>query len=136
MKRRDFLKSGMGAVVGATAARSPLSETQPNTIPKRLYKDGVELSLVGLGGMVVVGMEQPEADRAVADSFERGVNYFDVAPTYGDGEAEEKLGKAIQPYRDRIRQTVQSPARRRFGNVCCIRHRFYKIRFVHYSPLV
>jgi aryl-alcohol dehydrogenase-like predicted oxidoreductase len=27
------------------------------------------------------------------------VNYFDVAPSYGDGEAEIKLGPALEPYR-------------------------------------
>lgn len=45
------------------------------------------------------GLEQAKADRLVAESFERGVNYFDVAPTYGD--AEIKLGPALRPYRDR-----------------------------------
>jgi aryl-alcohol dehydrogenase-like predicted oxidoreductase len=101
MKRRDFLKTGMGAAAAATIGRPILSGAQA-AIPKRPYKDGVELSTVGFGGMVVVGMEQPQANRTVAESFERGINYFDVAPSYGDGEAEEKLGKAIQPYRDRI----------------------------------
>jgi len=35
----------------------------------------------------------------VASAVERGVNYFDVAPEYGDGEAEEKLGPALEPFR-------------------------------------
>jgi len=30
------------------------------------------------------------------------VNYFDVAPSYGDGEAESKLGPALAPYRQRV----------------------------------
>jgi aryl-alcohol dehydrogenase-like predicted oxidoreductase len=29
------------------------------------------------------------------------VNYYDVAPMYGQGEAEEKMGIALKPYRDR-----------------------------------
>jgi len=33
----------------------------------------------------------------VAEAVDRGVNYFDVAPTYGN--AEERLGPALQPYR-------------------------------------
>ena len=72
------------------------------TIPKRPYKDNVDLSIIGFGGIVVVGHEQSEADRIVADAVGRGVNYFDVAPAYGDGEAEEKLGVSLRPYRDRI----------------------------------
>lgn len=74
--------------------------TQPG-IPTRLYKDDVRLSVIGFGGMLVVGMEQNEADRAVAEAFDRGVNYFDVAPSYFDGEAETKLGPALEPYRRR-----------------------------------
>jgi aryl-alcohol dehydrogenase-like predicted oxidoreductase len=46
-------------------------------------------------------MEQTQANREVARAVERGVNYFDVAPTYGNGEAEEKLGIALKPYRDK-----------------------------------
>lgn len=95
MDRRDFLKS---AVAGGTLA-GPLAAAKD--LPRRKYKDGVELSIIGFGGIVVVGTPQKEADRMVAESFHRGVNYFDVAPSYGNGEAEEKLGNALQPYRKR-----------------------------------
>jgi len=72
------------------------------TIPKRKYRDDVMLSVIGFGGIVVVGLEQAEADRTVARSVDRGINYFDVAPTYGDGEAEIKLGNALKPHRKRV----------------------------------
>ncbi len=68
-------------------------------LPKRRYKDNVELSIVGLGGVVMMGLEQQECNRRVAAAWERGINYYDVAPTYGDGEAEIKLGPALEPYR-------------------------------------
>ncbi|MCS7061188.1 MAG: aldo/keto reductase [Anaerolineae bacterium] len=71
-------------------------------IPKRLYKSGVELSIIGLGGIVVCGIPQDDANQIVAEAFERGVNYYDVAPTYFDGEAEIKLGHALRPYRSRV----------------------------------
>lgn len=71
-------------------------------IPRRPYKNGVELSVVGFGGIVVIGMEQPDADAIVAEAVEGGVNYFDVAPDYGDGEAEEKLGPALEPFREAV----------------------------------
>jgi len=61
---------------------------------------GEQLSLIGMGGIVIAGLEQEEANRIVADAVERGVNYFDVAPTYGN--AEERLGPALAPYRDRV----------------------------------
>jgi len=69
---------------------------------RRYYRDGVELSIIGFGGMVVVGMDQKSADALVAESFDRGVNYFDAAPFYGDGEAEQKVGIALEPFREKI----------------------------------
>jgi aryl-alcohol dehydrogenase-like predicted oxidoreductase len=71
-------------------------------IPKRKYRNDVDLSIIGLGGMLLVGMEQDLANRIVSESFEQGINYFDVAPFYGDGEAEEKMGIALEPYRKRV----------------------------------
>jgi predicted aldo/keto reductase-like oxidoreductase len=90
MERRSFLKSVVATGAAAAAA---------STIPKREYRDGVKLSVIGFGGINVVGLEQSAADRMVARSVERGVNYFDVAPSYWDGEAETKLGNALRPYR-------------------------------------
>ena len=36
---------------------------------------------------MVNGAEQAHANKVVATAVERGVNYFDVAPTYGDAES-------------------------------------------------
>lgn len=69
---------------------------------KRRYKEDVNLSILGLGGMALVGMDSDSAGRLVAESVERGINYFDVAPFYGDGEAERKLGPALLPYRRNV----------------------------------
>jgi aryl-alcohol dehydrogenase-like predicted oxidoreductase len=71
-------------------------------LPRRAYGGtGVELSIVGLGGVVLVGMTQDEADELVGEAVGRGVNYFDIAPSYGNGEAEERLGPALEPHRGR-----------------------------------
>jgi aryl-alcohol dehydrogenase-like predicted oxidoreductase len=79
------------------------SKATGRQLARRPYgRAGVELSIVGMGGIVVVGMPQEAADGLVAEAVERGVNYFDVAPSYGDGEAEEKLGQALEPHRDRV----------------------------------
>jgi predicted aldo/keto reductase-like oxidoreductase len=78
-----------------------MAAAAPDAIPKRVYKGDVKLSMVGFGGIVVVGMEQKAADREVAAAFDRGINYFDVAPSYFNGEAEMKLGPAVQPYRSK-----------------------------------
>jgi aryl-alcohol dehydrogenase-like predicted oxidoreductase len=71
-------------------------------IPTRRYRDAVELSVVGFGGMIAVGMEQPAVDALVERAFVCGVNYFDVAPLYGRGEAEVKLGNALSSVRDKV----------------------------------
>lgn len=65
-----------------------------------LGRTGEELSVLGLGGVVVDSLEQSEADRIVAEAVDRGINYFDVAPRYGN--AEERLGPALAPYRDKV----------------------------------
>jgi aryl-alcohol dehydrogenase-like predicted oxidoreductase len=95
VQRRDFLRSAVaGGLISKAVAARPL--------PRRRYRDNVELSIIGFGGIVLVGMEQSEADRRVKASFDRGVNYFDVAPSYWDGEAEQKLGLALRPLREQV----------------------------------
>jgi Predicted oxidoreductases of the aldo/keto reductase family len=61
---------------------------------------GINLSVIGFGGIVVMGAEQEEANRRVRAAFDRGINYYDVAPTYGD--AEERLGPALMGLRDQV----------------------------------
>lgn len=69
---------------------------------RELGRTGQRLSVIGFGGIVVVGTSQHEANRLVASAVDRGVTYFDVAPSYGNGEAEERLGPALEPYRSRV----------------------------------
>lgn len=87
-------------VLGAVAAG--VAHAAANPLPKRPYKDGVQLSIIGFGGIVVTAMPQSEADRRVAAAYERGVNYYDVAPSYANGEAERQLGIALKPYRKNV----------------------------------
>lgn len=61
---------------------------------------GESLSIVGFGGIVVMSEGQADANAYAAAAFERGVNYFDVAPGYGD--AQDRLGPAISGFRDEI----------------------------------
>jgi len=99
MDRRAFLKttgimaSQAGAVFAAGARR-------PRVIPRSvLGRTGVDVPVIGFGGIVVRNTTPKEAARYVEEAIQAGVNYFDVAPTYGD--AEEKLGPALKPWRDR-----------------------------------
>jgi len=67
---------------------------------RALGKTGRSLSVVGFGGIVVRNEEPAAADALVARAIERGINYFDVAPSYGD--AEVRLGQALRPYREQV----------------------------------
>ena len=78
-----------------------------------LGKTGRSLSIVGFGGIVVMNEEPEVAARLVADAVARGVNYFDVAPSYGN--AEERLGPALAPYRDGVFLTCKTTCRDRAG---------------------
>ena len=71
-------------------------------IPQRPYRDEIRLSILGLGGMLLVNMEQTEVNKIVTEALDRGINYFDVAPFYGNGEAELKMGIALSSRRDSI----------------------------------
>jgi aryl-alcohol dehydrogenase-like predicted oxidoreductase len=107
MKRRDFMKTSLGSMVASSILNSLQSASgsfkkMTTQLPQRPYNDNVNLSIIGFGGIVVVGMTQQEANAVVTSSYERGVNYFDVAPSYWDGEAEEKLGRALQSFRKNI----------------------------------
>ncbi|KPK43696.1 MAG: oxidoreductase [Phycisphaerae bacterium SG8_4] len=88
----------------------------PARLPQRQYgQSGVKLSIIGFGGIVVDGAEQQHANRLVAEAFEKGVNYFDVSPTYGD--AESKLGPALKPYRKKVFLACKTGQRRREGTL-------------------
>jgi predicted aldo/keto reductase-like oxidoreductase len=95
MDRRGF----PDAAAAVTAAGSNASVAP---LPRRPYKNGIELSIIAFGGIVVCGLSQEEASRRVAGAYNRGVNYFDCAPSYFDGEAEIKLGEALRPYRSKV----------------------------------
>ncbi|MCL2059256.1 MAG: aldo/keto reductase [Oscillospiraceae bacterium] len=64
---------------------------------RMLGKTGFTIAPVMFGGLVNTNESQDDADRFVSYAVGRGVNYFDVAPAYGN--AEERLGVALAPYR-------------------------------------
>lgn len=85
-----------------------------STMPKRkLGKTGVELSIIGMGGLAFAGMEQEKANALAEYAIASGVNYFDVAPTYHD--AQQRLGPALKPFRDQSFLACKSAMRDKAG---------------------
>ena len=102
MERRTFIRQA--ALTAAAASASSLratSETHANPIAKRpLGKTGEKLSIIGFGGIVVMDETPGASANIVSEAVDRGVNYFDIAPSYGN--AQERLGPALAPYRKNV----------------------------------
>ena len=63
-------------------------------------RTGMRLSLLGfgcgaVGGLMVRG-DPADQERTVARALAAGVNYFDTAVQYGDGDSETNLGRVLQ----------------------------------------
>jgi len=114
MKRRSFLKVA-GKVAGTSilgvrlAGCSPelASKTEQEEVaglPRRLLgRTGRKVSIVGFPGLALTHYDQDRCTAGIHDAFERGVNYFDVAPAYGNGDCEVKMGIGLQGIdRDKI----------------------------------
>ena len=69
-------------------------------VKRLLGRTGEMVSIFGFGGIVVENTEQKDANNIVAEAVDRGINYFDVAPSYGN--AQYILGPALEPYRNKV----------------------------------
>ena len=63
-------------------------------------RTGMQLSVLGFGcgavGGIMVRGDPADQERTVARAIGAGVNYFDTAVQYGDGESEKNLGRVLQ----------------------------------------
>jgi L-galactose dehydrogenase/L-glyceraldehyde 3-phosphate reductase len=75
-------------------------------VQRALGRTGLRVSALGfgcgnVGGLLIRGTPA-ERERAVARAMELGINYFDTAALYGDGQSEQNLGQALQALRARV----------------------------------
>jgi predicted aldo/keto reductase-like oxidoreductase len=106
MKRRTFLKAATGAA-SACALGVPSLITAADTpapLPRRLLgRTGQKVSIVGFPGLALIHHEQAQCTEGLQKAFDRGINYFDVAPAYGNGACETRMGIGLQGIdRDKI----------------------------------
>jgi len=71
---------------------------------RKLGRTGIDVSVVCLGCMRLIGPDQEE-EHSIATihaSLDAGVNFFDTARGYQDGENERLLGRVLAPVRDEV----------------------------------
>src|SRR6516225_4721497 len=71
---------------------------------RKLGKDGLEVSALGLGCMGLnfgygPATDKQEAIKLIRSAVEQGVTFFDTAEAYGPFTNEEVVGEALAPFR-------------------------------------
>lgn len=117
MERRQFIKSA-SIIPFLGSFPADLSKIAREFIPgklekRKLGKTGRKLSILGFGGIVVMDATPDESAERVKNAIDYGINYFDVAPSYGD--AEIKLGPALEPYRKDVFLACKTTERKKEG---------------------
>lgn len=118
MKRRKFIETTAMSVPLISMFPANLSaivrEMGKGKIEKRaLGKTGEMISMIGFGGIVVDKATTEQAASRVKEAIDSGINYFDVAPSYGN--AEEMLGPALEPYRKDVFLACKTTERKKEG---------------------
>ena len=93
--RRDFLVAGgaaaLGLATGPAWARMPAAELETRIKRYRtLGRTGFEVSDISMGCGSIA-----ESD-VVRYAYDHGVNLFDTAESYGNGDSEKKIGEAMK----------------------------------------
>ena len=113
LKRREFMAMlagctaglmvpglfyGDGKVAAATASSDRLGKLLPL---RKLGSSGQTVTNLGVGGAHVGSASEKDAQAIIEKALEEGVRFFDNAPFYSGGKAEERYGKFLTPrYRD------------------------------------
>ncbi len=105
MKRRNFLKV-VGGVTGSMAigvgpvlvSESEAAEQAAGGVmPRRvLGRTGFKVSVTGFAGLSLMHYDQERCTRGLHEAFDQGLNYYDVAPAYNNGDCEIKMGAGLQ----------------------------------------
>ncbi len=136
MERRDFLKTtaATAAMLGSFPAglSGMYREKVSGVLEKRaLGRTGEKLSVLGFGGLVVTDATPAQASERVAEAIDHGINYFDVAPSYGD--AEVKLGPALEPYRSKVFLACKTMERKKDGALKELERSLTRLRTDHFD---
>ena len=71
-----------------------------------LGKTGLKVSALGMGcsgiGKSLYSNDDDESLKTLYEAFEGGINFFDTAPNYSNGDSERLIGRALKNKRDEI----------------------------------
>jgi predicted aldo/keto reductase-like oxidoreductase len=130
MKRRKFIKrSIIGSMLSLpmTPAWSALNLFGGKKVEHRpLGKTGESISVVGFGGIMLNNNSPEFSSKIIARAYEAGINYYDVAPSYGNSE--ELMGPALEPYRRNCFLSCKSGEREKSGVEREMQESFKKLR--------
>jgi hypothetical protein len=120
VSRREFLERS-GLAVGAVAAMPALpprvatDATVAAKLPHRtLGRTGVEVSILAFGcGSRFLMYPEAQASAVLEKAIESGIDYFDTAFAYGDGESETRVGRVMATRRKAVFLATKVPTRSR-----------------------
>ncbi len=136
MNRRNFLKGVPSLTALLSTFPAALSAIEREKIPgqlerRSLGRTGEKLSILGFGGIVVMNATPQEASKRVGEAIDAGINYFDVAPSYGN--AEERLGPALEAYRKDVFLACKTTQRSKAGAAAELESSLKKMRTDHFN---
>ncbi|MFW5804562.1 MAG: aldo/keto reductase, partial [bacterium] len=67
-----------------------------------LYLSSIGLGTWAMGNDFFGHVDDQQSIKAIQVAIEEGINFIDTAPSYGNGHAEEIIGKAIKGKRDQV----------------------------------
>jgi len=100
---------------GISVTRALPAELKTGDIPTRAFgKTGEKLTIIGqAGGRFPLVNDKEEARAIVRRAYELGINYFDNARSYWNGQSEEIYGDVLPQWRKQIFLTTKSVGRTR-----------------------
>jgi len=90
-----FISTALSIVSLARLITIAKQESEEKTEPistRSLGKMGFNASILGMGGIYICRGEEADGIAILNRAFEHGINYYDTATQYGNGESERRIG--------------------------------------------
>jgi len=115
VSRREFLERSALAASEAALASSRSAQAAAGTIPHRtLGRTGASVSILAMGcGSRFLMYREDQASAVLEKALALGINYFDTAMDYGDGESETRVGRVMATRRKDVFLATKVPGRAR-----------------------